>query len=93
MLKGIIISAQNSGLSGYLKASDIDKIFFVTQTFIGMLSKSVRFYDKMVKISLKFIFQQMKTKTFASPKAKLKCFTHNDQIIVLNIQAKFISSF
>lgn len=46
MLKGIIISAQNSGLSGYLKASDIDKIFFVTQTFIEMLSKSVRFYDK-----------------------------------------------
>ena len=93
MLKGIIISAQNSGLSGYLKASDIDKIFFVTQTFIGMLSKSVRFYDKMVKISLKFIFQQMKTKTFASPKTKLKCFTHNNQIVVLDIQVKFISSF
>ena len=82
MLKGIIISAQNSGLSGYLKASDIDKIFFVAQTFIGMLSKSARFYDKMVKISLKFIFQQMKTKTFASPKAKLKCFTHDNQIVV-----------
>ena len=93
MLKGIIISAQNSGLSGYLKASDIDKIFFVTQTFIGMLSKSVQFYDKMVKISLKFIFQQMKTKTFASPKAKLKYFTHNNQIVVLDIQVKFISSF
>ena len=69
MLKGIIISAQNSGLSGYLKASDIDKIFFVTQTFIGMLSKSVQFYDKMVKISLKFIFQQMKTKNFCKPKS------------------------
>ena len=93
MLKGIIISAQNSGLNGYLKASDIDKIFFATQTLIGMLSKSVRFYDKIVKISLKFIFQQMKTKTFASPKAKLKCFTHNNQIVVLDIQVKFISSF
>lgn len=39
-------SMKESNFGGHLKASDIDKIFFVTQTFMGMLSKSVQFYDK-----------------------------------------------
>lgn len=39
-------SMKESNFGGHLKESDIDKIFFVTQTFMGMLSKSVQFYDK-----------------------------------------------
>lgn len=68
MLKGIIISAQNSGLDGYLKASDIDKIFFVTQTFIEMLSKSVRFYDKNGENIFKIYIPTDENKNFCEPK-------------------------
>ena len=33
-------------LGGHLKTDEIDKIILVTQTFMGMLSKFVGFYDK-----------------------------------------------
>ena len=33
-------------LAGHLKTDEIDKIILVTQTFMGMLSKFVGFYDK-----------------------------------------------
>ena len=33
-------------LGGHLRADAIEKIFFVTQTFMGLVTKSVQFYDK-----------------------------------------------
>lgn len=38
-------NSENSSISGHLKASDIDKIIFVSKTHRGMLSHSVVFYD------------------------------------------------
>lgn len=39
-------SHKDSPMGGHLKFDDISCIFFVTQTFMGLLSLSVQFYDK-----------------------------------------------
>ncbi|MGG7073256.1 heme utilization cystosolic carrier protein HutX [Campylobacter sp. 9BO] len=37
---------KESKFGGHLKFEEIDRIFFVSQTFMGLLSLSVQFYDK-----------------------------------------------